>query len=584
MFNEAENFSQVELRVRSEITEFVKNNLPADAEGDSIIIDYPARGINGDYSVPCFLLGKKLRKNPAETATYFEKNFKPTELVKKVVATGPYLNFFVNQENFARLTLTEIYKQKEKYGRSKVGKNQRVMVEYFSPNTNKPLTVGHLRNICLGDSLSSMMKFSGYKVIRSTLYNNRGIAIAKTILGYIKWGKNKTPKSAKLKPDHFVGSFYVHLTQEAKTDKTLDVAAQKILQDWENGSPKINGIWEKLMVWVLEGFKQTLTKLGIAPFDEEYYESEFYQSGKDIVEQGIKQGVFIKNNEGVILAPLERFGIPDKIVLRPDSTSLYVTQDLYLAYMKAKHNLSQSIYVVGSEQDLYFRQLFKILELLDFKNISNYHHLSYGMIRLPSGKIKSREGLIKGTGADDLIGMLEKLAREEIKHRYQDLSDKELEQRSEQISVGAIKFYILAVSPGTTMVFNPSESVAFTGRTGPYLQYVAARINSIFEKTKLKPTLKVDFSVLASEAEMAVIKSLAKYPGMIISAVAKRDPSLVANYLFDLAKNFSLFYEQQPILSEDKKVTKARLLLIKNVRTVLVSGLRLLGIESPSKM
>lgn len=584
MANEIENFSQAELQVRAEITALLKKNLPAQTDDSAIVIDYPARGIAGDYSVPCFLLGKILRKTPMDAAKYIEKNFTASGLLGRVTATGPYLNFFVNAENFARLTLSEILKQQDKYGRSKVGQNERVMVEYFSPNTNKPLTVGHLRNICLGDSLSAMLKFSGYKVIRSTLYNNRGIAIAKTILGYLKWGKNKTPKSAKMKPDHFVGSFYVRLAQEAKTDKKLDVEAQKILQDWEKGSAKINDVWEKLMIWVLEGFKLTLNKLGIAPFDEEYYESEFYQSGKEIVEQGIKKGVFIKNNEGVILAPLERFNIPDKIVLRPDSTSLYVTQDLYLAYMKAKHNLKQSIYVVGSEQDLYFKQLFKILELLDFKNINNYHHLSYGMIRLPSGKIKSREGLIKGTGADDLIMMLEELARAEVKKRNSELTEKEIEQRSEQITIAALKFYILAVSPSTTMVFNPNESIAFTGRTGPYLQYVVARINSVFEKTKVKPSVKIDFTTLTSAEELAVIKDLAKYPGVIVTSVTKRDPSLVANYLFDLAKSFSVFYEKQPILGDDKKITKARLTLINGVKIVLTSGLKLLGIETLQKM
>ena len=364
----------------------------------------------------------------------------------------------------------------------------------------------------------------------------------------------------------------------------MENEAKRALQEWEKGKREIKSVWQKLMGWVLEGFKQTLEKLEIKNFDEEYYESEYYNKGKEIVEQGLKKGIFIKNQEGVILAKLEKLGIPDKIVLRPDETSLYITQDLYLAYLKDKNNLDGSIYVVGSEQDLYFKQLFKILELLDFKNIDKYNHLSYGMIRLLDGKIKSREGVVKGTGADDLICQLEKLALKEIENRYPDLSDKELKKRSAQIALAALKFYILAVNPKTTMIFEPQKSISLTGKTGPYLQYVNARINSIFEKNGKKISAKVDFSLFKEQPEFELIKILAKFPNVIYSSALKYDPSDLTNYLYDLAKSFSSFYEKIPVIQAEKQTKKARLFLINNVKIVLKTGLDLLGIPIPEKM
>lgn len=579
-----QNFSQAENQARKEILSLLKKALAKDFSEKLIEIDYPPESKMGDFAAPCFLLAKKLKKSPAEVASQLSQKIKPSGLIKEIKAIGPYLNFFVDQTKFSQLVLTEIAKAKEKYGSAKIGKGKKVMVEYFSPNTNKPLTIGHVRNICLGFSVFQLLKFLGYKVIQATLYNDRGIAIAKTILGYQKWGKDQTPKSAKMKPDHFVGSFYVKFCQEVKKDPNLEKQAQRVLQDWEKGKKEVKEIWQKLMNWVLMGFDQTLNKLGAKNFEEKYYESEYYLKGKEIVEQGLKKGIFTKDKEGVIIAPLQKFGLPDKILLRPDETSLYVTQDLYLAYLKDKYNLDQSIYVVASEQDLYFKQLFKILELLGFRNTKNYHHLSYGMVRLPSGRIKSREGLIKGTGADELIVELEELAKKEITERFKDLKPKEVDKRAEQIALGALKFYILTVNPKTTMVFDPKKSLAFTGRTGPYLQYVSARINSIFQKGKVKVSAKVDFSQLKEPLEFELVKLVAKFPTIISKATKNLDPSHLANHLYELTKTFSLFYEQVPVLKAEPRVKKARLLLINNVKTVLVQGLNLLGIEAPEKM
>ncbi len=584
MAKDLQNFSQAELKARLEINDLFKKALGKNFSQKLIAINYPPESKLGDYTVPCFLLAAKLKKAPGEVAKNLAAIIKPKDLIKKVAASGPYLNFFIDYQKFSQLVLTEVAKAKDKYGRNKNGAGKKVMVEYFSPNTNKPLTIGHVRNITLGFSILQLLKFSGYKVIQSTLYNDRGIAIAKVILGYEKWGQGQTPKMKGLKPDHFVGSFYVKFCQEAKKDQNLEKEAQRVLQAWEKGKKEVKETWQKLMTWVLAGFKETLNKLGVDRFDEEYYESEFYTEGKAIVEQGLKKGIFVTDKDGVVFAPLAKFGLPDKIVLRPDDTSLYITQDLYLAYLKDKYHLDQSVYVVGSEQDLYFKQLFKILELLGFENAVNYHHLSYGMIRLASGKIKSREGLVEGTGADELIAELQRLAKAEITKRFTDLPDEDIDQRAAQIALAALKFYILAVNPGTTMVFDPKKSLAFNGRTGPYLQYVLARINSIFAKEKIKLSARIDFSVLTDEREFALVKLLAKFPQVINESVKNFDPSVLANYLYDLAKAFSLFYEKLPVLKAEDNVKKARLLLINDVKIVLTKGLVLLGIEAPEKM
>ncbi len=579
MIKNSLQLSAAEAQVRSQIHALFEKVLNKKFDENLLIFDYPPDVSLGDYSVSCFLIAKAVKKNPNQLATTLAQNFQPSELLVKAQATGPYLNFFVNRLAFAGLVLGEINKAKNKYGSSKSGKGQKVMVEYFSPNTNKPLTIGHVRNICLGEAIVNLLEFSGYKVITSTLYNDRGIAIAKTMLGYQKWGKGQNPKKAKRKPDHFVGDFYVRFSQAAKTDEQLEKEAQRLLQAWEDDDKTARDLWQKLTTWVLEGFKQTLKKLGVQRFDEEYYDK-----GKQVVETGLKKGVFVKDQAGVVYAPLEKFRLPDKIVLRPDSTSLYITQDLYLAYLKDKHNVDASVYVVGSEQELYFQQLFKILELLGFENAKHYHHLSYGMIRLRSGKIKSREGLVKGTGADELISELEELAKQEITKRFRELEEKEVLTRAEQITLAALKFYILVVSPKTTMVFDPKQSIAFTGKTGPYLQYVYARINSIFAKVGEKTALKGDAKLLIDDVEFSLIKLLAQFPAKVNQAAANYDPAQLANYLYELAKAFSMFYEQLPVLQSEKKLQKARLMLIKNVKLVLGTGLELLGIPVLEKM
>ncbi len=578
------NLSQAEAKTRKEILGLLKIALDK-VPVRLVDIDYPPTPAMGDFSLPCFLLAKKFKKSPVDLARELSEKMKPSGLIKEIRAAGPYLNFFVDQTVFSLLVLKQILKKKDKYGAGKAGHGKKVMVEYFSPNTTKPLTVGHLRNIFLGWSVSQLLRFLDYKVIEATLYNDRGIAMAKTIAGYQKWGDNKTPQDLKLKPDHFVGSFYVRFCQEEKLNPDLSKEAQRVLQDWEKGKKEIKEIWQKLTAWVLEGFEQTLKDIGPINFEERYYESEFYNKGKEIIEDGLKKGVFIKDKDGVLLAPLQKYGLPDKVLLRPDETSLYITQDLYLAYLKNnKYNPDYSINVVGSEQELYFKQLFKILELLEFEKIKNYRHLSYGMVRLPSGRIKSREGLVKGTGADELIAELRDLAGQEMVSRSPELEAKDAERRAQAVALGALKFFLLSVSPQTTMIFDPQKSLAFIGRTGPYLQYVYARISSIFAKEKVKVSARVDFAKLSEPEEFDLVKRLSLFPKIIDRSARDADPSHLANYLYELAQSFSLFYEKLPVLKADKAVKKARLLLLEDVRIVLERGLSLLGITAPEKM
>ena len=551
---------------------------------EQLEITTPPDNTMGDYAVPCFNIANVIKRSPVEVAQVIAGNARSGKLIERAVATGPYVNFFVNFPKFAELTLIEVARKKAAYGKSSGGKKQTVMVEYFSPNTNKPLTIGHVRNFCLGSTVSRLLKFLGYRVVESTLYNDRGIAIAKTMVGYQKWGQNKTPADANLKPDHFVGSFYVRFAQAAKDNPELEAEAKEMLVAWEAGDTEVYALWKKLMTWVREGFVDTLKDYGIKTFDNSYVESEFYKKGKDVVEKGLKKGVFVKGKDGVIYAPLEQYGLPDKVVLRPNDTSLYITQDLYLAYLKDKYKLDRSVYVVGNEQDLYLKQLFKILELLGFKNVDKYTHLSYGMIRLPSGKIKSREGLIPGTGADDLLLQLCELAAQEIKQRDESLTAKEVQQRSLTIALAAVKYYILSVDPKKTMVFDPKQSIAFVGNTGPYLQYVVTRINSIFEKVKAKPKTSVDFSKLTAPSERTLVKLLAAFPQTVHTAGEQYDPAHLSHYLYELAKTFSVFYEAVPVIKGSPDEFAVRLLFLTSVQTVLKNGITLLGIDPLEKM
>lgn len=579
-FETLPHFSQAEAKARSQIKQFVRRALKL-KKTVAVPIDYPPDLGLGHFTVACFTLGKTLGKPPHEVARELAETAWPktSTMLLRAVAAGPYVNFTVKPETFAPLVLGQIADEGVDFGATNLGKRKKILVEYFSPNTNKPLTVGHVRNICLGWSLSQLFRTLGFAVIENTIYNNRGIAICKAIVAYRRWGNGQTPQSANVKPDHFVGQFYVRFGAELPAHPELEQEVQECLRQWEAGDSEVRRIWQQLNDWTMEGFGKTLQRMGVDSPPERYFEHEIYQHGKEVVDEGLRQGVFRRHAEGYVYAPLDDHGLPDKILLRSDGTSLYITQDLYLAKLKGKHKPALSVYVVGAEQDLAFRQLFTIMPMLG----ESYpmHHLSYGMMRLPTGKIKSREGIPAGAGADGLLTLLDDLAADEVRQRHAELSAAEVAERAHAIALGALKYYILSVNAQTTMLFDPTKSLAFVGKTGPYLQYVHARCASLLEKAgkfrRSKPRL-------TEPLEQALVVALSRFPHAVFRAASAYDPSILSNYLYTLAQTFSSFYQEVPVLQAPDAAKASRLQLVGAVKTVVARGLALLGIPAIERM
>jgi arginyl-tRNA synthetase len=395
------------------------------------------------------------------------------------------------------------------------------------------------------------------------------------MLAYKLWGNDKTPKSENKKPDHFVGDFYVLYSKKVKDNPELEKEIKVMLKKWEDGDKKTIKLWKRMNGWALQGFNETYKKFGIK-FDKTYNESEHYKNAKNIVINSLKKGVFEKDAQGNVVAKLKQFDLPNKVLLRADGTSVYITQDIYLAKLKYDdYKTDRSVYVVGSEQILYFKQLFKILELLKFKNIDGLYHLPYGMVYLPEGRMKSREGTV--VNADDLVEEVVKLARKEIEKRHK-LSKKEIETRANTIGLGALIYFILKYDPLKDFTYYPEESLSFEGDTGPYLQYTYARANSILRKGKKKPKIEK----LTEEKEFEIIKKLSKFSDIIKKSVQDYKPNYIATYLFDLATLFNEYYHETRVIGS--KNEEARLALVKSVIIVLENGLKLLGIEAPKEM
>ncbi len=543
------------------------------------MIEIPKDTALGDLALPCFLFSKELKKSPNEIAKLIADNSQPSDLIDKIIATGPYVNFFIKKAKFAERILTEVAKLKQIYGKSLMGKGKTIVVEFSQPNTNKPQHVGHVRNDVLGAAISAVLDFSSYKAIKANIINDRGIHICKSMLAYQKWGENREPDK---KPDHFVGDFYVLFNNNAKENPEIEEEAYEMLRLWEAGDKDIRALWKKMNNWVLKGFDETYDRLG-TKFDVIQYESELYEKGRKIVEEGFEKGLLKKNAEGAIYAELEDLGVPDKVVLRADGTAIYVTQDIYLAKLRyEQYNFDRAIYVVGSEQNLYFRQLFAIMKRLGFEFSDRLYHKSYGMVNLPEGKMKSREGTV--VDADDIITEMFTLAREEIMARYSDLTENEVNKRANAIGIGAIKFFMLKQDSVKDILFDPKESISFEGETGPYVQYSYARICSILKKYGKPVSESADFSLLSTAQEQNLVKTLSEFDIHVEDAAKNLDPSKVAHYLIKLSQAFNEFYHACPVLTEEQELKKARILLIYCVRQVLANGLNLLGIEMLEEM
>lgn len=546
----------------------------------------------GDLAFATFRLTKLFQKDPttiAKNLTLLIKEqltfVKKRTLIRHVEARGPYVNFFIDTPRFAEMLFKKLTMQKEKFGDSKIFFGKRVVVEYGSPNTNKPLTLGHIRNIALGSSIAKLLQTQGWKVSSVEIRNDRGASICQAMIAWNRWGEGKTPKGEGMKGDHFLGQYYVRFKKESEQNPALKDEIQQCLQLWEQADPQTRKLWKKTQAWVLDGIEETYRTLGIK-FDKIFYESAIYQKGVALVKKGIQERVLKHDEKGNVIAPLETlYKLPPLVLIRADGTSVYATQDIHLAHAKYKlFKFHKSLYVVGNEQNLYFQQLFAALDLLGFQHVKNCEHIAYALVNLLEGRMKSREGRV--VDADELIQETQELVKKELEKREEELSSKELEKRSRMIALAAIKYYILQVDSKTTITFDPKKSITLNGRTGPYLQYMAVRIQSIFKKVPLKLSRgKINPHILKTPEEHAILILLSDFPNILSYSANRYEPSYLAKYLYELAKSFSIFYEKHKVIDESNiELSHARIHLTKKILLVLKKGLFILGIEVPERM
>ena len=569
---------------------------------DNIQIQKTRKEFEGDYTVVVFPLLKASRKSPEATAT---------ELGEKIVASTPEIKSFNVIKGFLNLAIDSSFwaarfqeiVEAENYGMAPAS-GRTIMIEYSSPNTNKPLHLGHVRNNLLGYSVATILKANGHNVIKVNLVNDRGIHICKSMLAWQLYGGGETPASSGMKGDHLVGKYYVEFDKhykaqvkelmaekglsedEAKKQAPIMLQAQEMLRKWEAKDPEVYALWETMNGWVYEGFDVTYKAMGV-DFDKVYYESQTYLLGKSLVEDGLKKGVFFRKEDNSVWIDLEADGLDQKLLLRGDGTSVYMTQDLGTALSRFEENsLDDMIYVVGNEQNYHFQVLKLVLKKLGYEWSDNIFHLSYGMVELPEGKMKSREGTV--VDADDLIADMIGTAREMSDElgKLDGCSDEEAAAICEMVGLGALKYFILKVDPKKTMLFDPRESIDFNGNTGPFIQYTHARIRSIMRKADeagIDASTYVNAELLPEEVEL--VKVLAEYPAVVRTAGEQFAPSVIAAYTYDLAKQFNGYYHDHSILKEENEAVRSlRLKLAAEVARVIRSAMSLLGINVPERM
>ena len=553
-------------------------------------------GFEGDFTVVTFPLVKILKKSPdliamelgdaLSTQADFVENF---NVIKGFLNLKIKNRFFLDNFN----TVKENFDHIEK-------KNQTVMVEYSSPNTNKPLHLGHIRNNLLGYSVAQILKEDGYDVIKTQIINDRGIHICKSMLAWQKFGNGETPESTATKGDKFVGNYYVEFDKNykkeiaalvaqgydedaAKKQAPIILEAQKMLLDWEKGNEEVRNLWSEMNTWVYEGFGQTYQRLGV-DFDQVQYESNTYLLGKDLIQEGLLKGVLYRKDDGSIWCDLTDEGLDHKLLLRSDGTSVYMTQDLGTAVQRFKeNNIQKLIYTVGNEQDYHFDVLFKILKKLGYSWAENLYHLSYGMVELPEGKMKSREGTV--VDADDLMQEMVDTAKEKAEElgKLENLTEEEKEKSYETVGLGALKYFMLKVDPKKKMLFNPKESIDFNGNTGPFIQYTYARIQSLLAKAEYQEQNISDYEINDSEKDLMM--NIFNFKDVVSKAAESLSPALVANYIYELVKSYNSFYQNNPILKQDDAVAKQfRLELSALTGKTIKKGLALLGIGTVDRM
>ena len=550
----------------------------------------------GDFTIVIFPLVKQLKKSPDVLgAELGEVLLQSVDFVEKYNVVKGFLNISVKSELFL-----EIFKAtQENFGKIQP-KNKKVMVEYCSPNTNKPLHLGHIRNILLGYSVSQILQEAGYEVVKTQIVNDRGVHICKSMLAWEKFGNGETPETSGLKGDKLVGNYYVKFDQEykkeiealkqkgisedeAKKQAPLFLEAQKMLLDWEKEDQKVRQLWEMMNQWVYAGFAETYKRLGV-DFDQIQYESDTYLLGKNLIQEGVAKGVFYQKEDGSVWCDLTDEGLDEKLLLRGDGTSVYMTQDLGTAVGRFEDNdIQKLIYTVGNEQDYHFQVLFKILKKLGYQWADQLYHLSYGMVELPNGKMKSREGTV--VDADDLMQEMYLTAKEKAQElgKLENLTDEEKEKSYEIVGMGALKYFMLKVDPKKKMLFNPAESIDFNGNTGPFIQYTYARIRSLLERADFQNPDLVEVVPNASEKEL--ISRLSEMKNVVEKASETLSPAHLANYIYDLVKAYNSFYQNNPILNqEDETVKNFRLHLSSLTSNTIKKGLGLLGIGVVNRM
>ena len=585
--------------LKSELSKYLK--LKYNLDYNDFEIQQTRKDFEGDLTIVIFPLLKYIKQNPVNLGK---------ELGTFILNSSVHVTRFNVIQGFLNLTISSFYYLEflnnclnDDYGFTTTKKNSSLyLVEYSSPNTNKPLHLGHIRNILLGYSMSKILEASGKKVNKTQIINDRGIHICKSIVAWLKYGDNKSPSDSNEKGDFFVGKYYILFDKiykkevseliksglekkEAEQNSSIFLEAKELLKKWEAGDKEVINIWKLMNGWVYEGFNKTYNDLGV-DFDSLYYESETYLIGKEIIKHGLEKQIFYKKNDGSVWIDLSDQGLDEKLLLRSDGTSVYMTQDLGTAYKRYKDNpeMKGLIYTVGNEQDYHFNVLFKILKKLGFKWAENLFHLSYGMVDLPSGKMKSREGTV--VDADELILEMTNNASKLSKElgKLDGLSSNDKKVLNETIGLGALKYYILKVDPKKRILFDPNDSIDFNGNTGPFIQYTYARIQSLLTKSNYKKS-KINNQLEINDKEKQLLKLLTIFPEIIKSAADNLNPALIANYTYELVKNFNSYYQTTTILKiNDEELKGFRLTLSYKVASIIKSSMKLLGINVPEKM
>jgi arginyl-tRNA synthetase len=592
------NFSTIKKSIVTAVNAlFISENIQ-----DLIVVENTKKDFEGDLTLVVFPLLKLSKKSPEETAELIgeyllenENYFEDFNVVKG------FLNLNIKQKYW--LTFFKGWLKEDNYGFVNKPTGELFMVEYSSPNTNKPLHLGHLRNIFLGDSVVSLLKAAGHKVVKTQIINDRGIHICKSMVAWQKFGNGETPMSTNLKGDHLVGKYYVIFDKvykqeikeladsgisenEAKLKAPILLEAQKMLLLWENEDSKVRALWEKMNEWVYSGFAKTYKDLNV-DFDQLYYESDTYRLGKDVVQQGVENGVFYSKEDGSIWSSFSNDNLDDKLLVRSDGTSVYMTQDIGTAVQRYNDypNLSGIIYTVGNEQNHHFKVLFNILKKLNYSWASNCFHLSYGMVELPEGKMKSREGTV--VDADELLSSVINDAKSLTSERgyLEELSEEEIFDICKKIGNSGLKYFLLKVDPKKKMSFNPKETLDLSGHTGPFIQYTFVRIKSLLNKSE---DLNNEFSIenlKLNSKELEVLKYISNFPDVLDQSAKELSPYLLANYLYTLVKSYNSFYQDHPIITEKEDALRNfRIQMSKLVAEIIEKGMGILGIEMPERM